>query len=97
MRTKSYKVYKLEEVENTLCEKKKDLSYFKDIELFVFKKGKSTQQKQGIDTKTIVYNALAYDISDIEEGMYVEINSVKYNIKNISEFNHKVFLELGED
>ena len=97
MRFKTYKVYKIEEVENQLCEKSKDFVLFKYIDLFVIKKGKTLQEKQGIDTNSIVYNALAYNISGIKEGMYVEIDSVKYKIKNINDFGHKVFLELIEE
>lgn len=97
MRTKSYKVYVETVAENSLNEKIRGLNYLKDIELFILKKGKSFTEKQGIETETTVYNALAYNIEGIKEGMYIEVNDIKYKIKNISDFGHKVFLELRED
>lgn len=97
MRIKAYKVYVETVVENSFNEKIKDLNYLKDVELSIFKKGKSFNEKEGIETETILYNALAYNIEGIKEGMYIEVNDIKYKIKNISDFGHKVFLELRED
>lgn len=97
MRIKKYKAYKINEIENEFCEKKKDFVYFKDVDLFVFQKTHGYQEKQGIDVKTILYNALAYNTHELQEGMYIEVNGIKYNVRNIRNFGHKVFLELRED
>ncbi|WP_297637941.1 hypothetical protein [uncultured Clostridium sp.] len=96
MRTKTYKVYIIEEIENSLCEKVKDFVFLKNVELFIFKKGKIEAEKQGIDTETTIYNALAYNLQGLENGMFVEINKTKYRIKDLTDFGHKVFFLLEE-
>ncbi|WP_194190377.1 hypothetical protein [Clostridium chrysemydis] len=96
MRTKKYNIYIFEEKENSLCEKVKNYTKIQTAELFIFKKGKSYTEKLGIDTETIIYNALAYELQGLKDGMFVEIDKVKYKIKDLEDFGHKVFFKLEE-
>lgn len=91
-----FKVYEKKKEKNDLMEDVVSYSFVKETKLFITKIDSIDRTKEGVLTKTILFNALTLD-KELRKGMFVEIDSIKYEIKDITKFPTKIFMELREE
>lgn len=91
-----FKVYEKNIIKNELMEDVIDYSFLKETKLFITKIDNTERIKEGVLTKTILFNALTLD-KELKKGLLVEIDNIKYEIKDITKFPTKIFMELREE
>ena len=91
-----FKVYEKNTIKNELMEDVIDYSFLKETKLFITKIDNTERIKEGVLTKIILFNALTLD-KELKKGMLVEIDNIKYEIKDITKFPTKIFMELREE
>lgn len=91
-----FKVYEKNTIKNELMEDVIDYSFLKETKIFITKIDNTERIKEGVLTKTILFNALTLD-KELKKGMLVEIDNIKYEIKDITKFPTKIFMELREE
>ena len=96
MLLEKFKVYEKKYIKNELMEDVTSFSFLKETKLFITKIDNTERIKEGVLTKTILFNALTLD-KELKKGMFIEIDNIKYEIKDITKFPTKIFMELREE
>lgn len=90
-----FNIYKLITTENAIHEKIKMYKEIGTVDLTVYELDNNEAEKQGINCKSKVYNAICYD-EEIQEGMYIEIFNIKYRIAKKTSYRNQSVLTFYE-
>ena len=90
-----YKLYRVVETTNSLKERKKFLSYFREVEVAIFQKTYKNETKESVELSTLSYFGITND-TEIQVGDVIEINNLIYEVTNIpltKGFRRTLFLD----